>query len=82
MNDPIIGIDLGTTNSEVAALLDGHVQVLDDAGEIILPSYVGLGPDDRLIVGTPARNQYVVYPERTGFAKHAEARIFHTLDGR
>ena len=65
MNDPIIGIDLGTTNSEVAALVDGEVQVLDDAGETILPSYVGLAPDGRLIVGTPARNQYIVYPERT-----------------
>ena len=65
MNDPIIGIDLGTTNSEVAALVDGEVQVLDEAGETILPSYVGLAPDERLIVGTPARNQYIVYPERT-----------------
>jgi molecular chaperone DnaK len=65
MNDPIVGIDLGTTNSEVAALVDGEVQILDDAGETILPSYAGLAPDGQLIVGTPARNQYVVYPERT-----------------
>jgi molecular chaperone DnaK len=65
MNDPIVGIDLGTTNSEVAALVDGEVQILDDSGEAILPSYAGLAPDGQLIVGTPARNQYVVYPERT-----------------
>src|SRR3954447_6091925 len=65
MNDPIIGIDLGTTNSEVAAIIGGEVQVLDDGGETILPSYVGMGPDDALLVGTPARNQYVVYPDRT-----------------
>ncbi|HYK01510.1 MAG TPA: Hsp70 family protein [Thermoanaerobaculia bacterium] len=65
MNDPIVGIDLGTTNSEIAALLGGEVQVLDDASETILPSYAGLAPDGQLIVGTPARNQYVVYPERT-----------------
>jgi molecular chaperone DnaK (HSP70) len=65
MNDPIIGIDLGTTNSEVAALVGGDVQVLDDGGETILPSYAGIGPDGNLIVGTPARNQYIVYPERT-----------------
>jgi molecular chaperone DnaK len=65
MNDPIVGIDLGTTNSEVAAVIEGEVQVIDDAGEAILPSYVGLAPDDQLIVGTPARNQYIVYPERT-----------------
>ncbi len=65
MNDPIIGIDLGTTNSEVAALVDGDIRILEEAGEAILPSYVGLAPDERLIVGAPARNQYVVYPERT-----------------
>jgi molecular chaperone DnaK (HSP70) len=65
MSDPIVGIDLGTTNSEVAALFDGEVRVLDEAGETILPSYAGLAPDGQLIVGTPARNQYVVYPERT-----------------
>jgi molecular chaperone DnaK len=65
VKDPIVGIDLGTTNSEVAALVDGEVQILDDAGETILPSYAGLAPDGQLIVGTPARNQYVVYPERT-----------------
>jgi len=64
-NDPIVGIDLGTTNSEVAAVVDGQVQVIDDAGETILPSYAGLAPDGQLIVGTPARNQYIVFPERT-----------------
>src|SRR4029450_7271216 len=55
MADNIIGIDLGTTNSEVAALVDGQVQVLDSDGEQIMPS----------LVGTPALNQYVLYPERT-----------------
>src|SRR5713226_4978136 len=65
MADNIIGIDLGTTNSEVAALVHGHVQVLASDGEQMMPSVVGLSPDGRLLVGTPARNQYVLYPERT-----------------
>ena len=65
MTDNIIGIDLGTTNSEVAALVHGQVQVLASDGEQIMPSVVGLSPDGRLLVGTPARNQYVVYPDRT-----------------
>ena len=65
MADNIIGIDLGTTNSEVAALVQGQVQVLASDGEQIMPSVVGLSPDGRLLVGTPARNQYVLYPERT-----------------
>jgi molecular chaperone DnaK (HSP70) len=65
MSDVIVGIDLGTTNSEVAALVDGKVQVLAADGEQIMPSYVGLSPEGTLLVGTPARNQYVVYPEQT-----------------
>jgi molecular chaperone DnaK len=65
MADVIVGIDLGTTNSEIAALVDGKVQVLGSDGEQILPSVVGLAPDGALLVGTPARNQYVLYPERT-----------------
>src|SRR2546428_493361 len=65
MADTIIGIDLGTTNSEVAALINGQVQVLASDGEQMMPSVVGLAPDGRLLVGTPARNQYTLYPERT-----------------
>jgi molecular chaperone DnaK len=65
MADVIVGIDLGTTNSEVAALVDGKVQVLAAEGEQIMPSYVALAPEGALLVGTPARNQYVLYPERT-----------------
>jgi molecular chaperone DnaK (HSP70) len=65
MADIIVGIDLGTTNSEVAALVDGKVEVLASAGEQIMPSYVGLSPEGQLLVGTAARNQYILYPERT-----------------
>jgi molecular chaperone DnaK len=65
MAEVIVGIDLGTTNSEVAALVDGNVQVLASGGEQIMPSFVGLSPEGSLLVGTPARNQYVIHPERT-----------------
>ncbi len=65
MADVIVGIDLGTTNSEVAALVDGKVQVLAAEGEQIMPSYVGVSPEGTVLIGTPARNQYVLYPERT-----------------
>ena len=64
-HDIILGIDLGTTNSEVAAVVGDAVQVLAVAGEQIVPSVVGLAPDDRVLVGTPARNQYPLYPDRT-----------------
>ena len=61
----IIGIDLGTTFSAVGTVRDGVPIVLPNGTERIIPSVVGLTPDNALIVGTPARNQYVLYPERT-----------------
>jgi len=64
-SDTIIGIDLGTTNSEVAIIRDGRPVVLEEDGDPILPSVVGLDPQGRLLVGTAARNQYVLAPERT-----------------
>ena len=65
MADGIVGIDLGTTNSEIAVVEDGKPRVLNVDGDPILPSMVGLTEDGRLLVGKPARNQYVVAPERT-----------------
>src|SRR5438105_10144066 len=65
MADPIIGIDLGTTNSEVAFLRDGQPHVFAEDGDAILPSFVGLSEDGRLLVGKAARNQWVLAPERT-----------------
>src|SRR5258707_15474945 len=65
MAEPIIGIDLGTTNSEVAVIHDGQPIVLEEDGDPILPSFVGLSEDGRLLVGKPARNQWVLAPERT-----------------
>jgi molecular chaperone DnaK len=64
MSDRIIGIDLGTTNSEVAAFVDGKVQVLGP-GSHILPSCVGFSPSGELLVGEAARNQQALYPDRT-----------------
>jgi molecular chaperone DnaK len=65
MADIIIGIDLGTTNSEVAVVEDGRPRVIAVDGDPILPSVVGLGDDGKLLVGKAARNQYVLAPERT-----------------
>ncbi|HFC92937.1 MAG TPA: heat-shock protein Hsp70 [Leucothrix mucor] len=65
-SDIIIGIDLGTTNSEVALIQDGKVNVLDiENSSKQLPSYVGLDDNGDILVGDAARNQYVLYPERT-----------------
>jgi molecular chaperone DnaK len=66
MSDDIVGIDLGTTNSEIAVYRDGRPEVLaDEQGRKILPSVVGLTEAGELLVGEEARNQFLLYPERT-----------------
>ena len=61
----IVGIDLGTTNSEIAAFVEGKVQLLGPTGAKMLPSCVGISPDGELLVGRSAQNQMLIYPERT-----------------
>lgn len=61
----IIGIDLGTTNSEVAVLKDGNVVIVKVDGSGIMPSFVGMNSGGELVVGREARNQYAVHPEQT-----------------
>ena len=66
MANRIVGIDLGTTNSEVAIIEDGQPVVIGDKdGRQIIPSVVGVSPTGEILTGIEARNQYVVAPERT-----------------
>ena len=62
---PIIGIDLGTTFSAVGYVREGVPAILPNGTEHIVPSVVGFTPANQLVVGTPAVNQYVLYPENT-----------------
>ena len=64
-HEPIIGIDLGTTNSEVAIISGAAPQVVGADDEAIMPSCVGLDDSGAIVVGHQARNQYAVAPERT-----------------
>jgi len=64
-NEVIVGIDLGTTNSEVAALIGDQPRVLGPGGTKMLPSCVGFSPQGQLLIGEAARNQLLVYPEMT-----------------
>lgn len=65
MSDLIVGIDLGTTNSEIAAFVDEQVRVLGPGEKRMLPSCVGFSTSGELLVGDAARNQQALYPERT-----------------
>jgi len=63
---PAIGIDLGTTNSCVAALHGGKVQVLASRqGYRTSPSVVAYDAQGRLLVGHAAKAQMVVNPRNT-----------------
>jgi len=62
----IIGIDLGTTNSVVAALDSGMSMVVpDSAGLRITPSVVHYPADGEPLVGEAARRQRLLEPTRT-----------------
>jgi len=61
----IVGIDLGTTNSSVAVVMDGKPQIIPDGNQRLIPSVVGLSTSDEILVGQVAKNQYVLYPDRT-----------------
>jgi molecular chaperone DnaK len=62
----IVGIDLGTTNSLVAAIIDGQPTLIpNERGKFITPSVVGFTETGELLVGEPAKNQAVANPERT-----------------
>ncbi|MBV9385929.1 MAG: Hsp70 family protein [Chroococcidiopsidaceae cyanobacterium CP_BM_ER_R8_30] len=61
-----VGIDLGTTNSEVAIVEDGQARVLPgEDGDLILPSCVGFSNTGKVVVGREALRQYAAAPERT-----------------
>ena len=70
---PIIGIDLGTSNSAAAVLRGGRPIIIPSAEGITLggkafPSYVAMSADGQIIVGEPARRQATSNPEGTASA--------------
>jgi molecular chaperone DnaK len=70
MPEPIaIGIDLGTTNSVVAALAGGRVKVIPDAdGRPLHPSVVAFLPDGTRAMGRAARARRLIDPANTVFS--------------
>ncbi|HDO19471.1 MAG TPA: molecular chaperone DnaK, partial [Thermoplasmatales archaeon] len=62
----ILGIDLGTTNSEVAVIEGGKPTIIKSAeGQPYFPSVVAITKDGELLVGEMAKRQAVVNPEGT-----------------
>jgi len=66
MSGPVIGIDLGTTNSCVATLEGGQAVVIPNSeGSRTTPSVVAFAKDGERLVGVMAKRQAVTNSERT-----------------
>ena len=61
-----VGIDLGTTNSVVAALEAGEPTVIPNAeGQRTTPSVVAFSKSGEVLVGEVAKRQAITNPDRT-----------------
>ena len=66
MSGPVIGIDLGTTNSCVATLEGGQAVVIPNSeGSRTTPRVVAFAKDGERLVGITAKRQAVTNSERT-----------------
>ena len=65
----VVGIDLGTTNSLVAYVQDGHPVVIRDAGgDALVPSIVSAAEDGSFFVGREAQRRLITHPTRTVYS--------------
>ncbi len=73
-----IGIDLGTTNTVVAAVVDGVAITLEDEQQRrLLPSVVSFHPSGNVLVGDAARERRLIDAENTIFSiKPLLGRLF------
>jgi molecular chaperone DnaK len=63
---PIIGIDLGTTNSCAAVVKEGKAFIIPSReGYNTIPSVVAMSDKGKLLVGHPARGQMLINPKNT-----------------
>ena len=78
----VIGIDLGTTNSVVATVIDGEVHVIpDESGARLHASIVAFLQDGSIVVGNGARQEAVVDPGNTIYsAKRLIGRHFSSKE--
>lgn len=61
-----VGIDLGTTNSLIATVRNGHSDILlDEQNRPLLPSVVHFGKDEKVIVGYEAAELAAQDPQNT-----------------
>jgi molecular chaperone DnaK len=77
---PVIGIDLGTTNSAAAWMHGGKPMIIPSReGYNTVPSVFAVDDGGRLLVGHPAKGQLLKNPRNTVYgAKRLIGRAFHS----
>ncbi len=77
-----VGIDLGTTNTVVAAVRDGVATTLADVdGNKLIPSVVAFHPNGTVQVGWPALERRIIDPENTVYSvKRLIGRSFQNAE--
>ena len=64
--EPMVGIDLGTTNSSIAVWSNGKAQLIANAlGEVLTPSVVSIDSEGRVLVGRAAEQRRISHPQLT-----------------
>lgn len=77
---PIVGIDLGTTNSSVAYIADGKPVIIPSPkGERIIPSVVMLDMEGQVFVGDIARSSQIAMPDRVVAAVKRKMGSYETV---
>ncbi|MGA9524136.1 MAG: molecular chaperone DnaK [Myxococcaceae bacterium] len=81
MSDPVIGIDLGTTNSVVATVQGNQPVVIKNrTGNNLTPSVVAISRSGKRLVGQIAKRQAITNPAETVYAaKRLIGRKFSSL---
>lgn len=66
--EPVLGIDLGTTNSACAVVRNGRASVVRRGEDRIVPSVVAALPDGSIVVGNRAKRRRAVDPSQVVFS--------------
>lgn len=78
----ILGIDLGTTNSAMAAIIDGEPKIINNKeGSRLTPSIVTITKNNERLTGILAKRQQITNPENTVFSiKRLIGRKFSDME--
>ena len=65
----VLGIDLGTSISKMASIINGEPKCLESReGQVLIPSFVALAKNGERLVGVLAKRQAITNPKNTIFA--------------